>query len=137
MPAHPPPSTALRLALAGVLVAAVAALAAGCSAAPPFAQISGLMLDAQLDEISGLAASHRHADTLWMLNDGGNAAQVYAVGSRGGKLATLRIVGVDNTDWEDIAAFELDGQHYLLVADTGDNGGLRKTLQLHVIAEPA
>src|SRR5690606_6824140 len=110
-------------------------LVAACSA-PPFTQLSGLMLDAELDEVSGLAASHRHADTLWMLNDGGNEARVYAVSHRGGKIATLDIVGVDNTDWEDIAAFELDGRHYLLIADTGDNGGLRKTLQLHVVPEP-
>lgn len=122
----------LPLAATGL---AATLLAAACSA-PPFTQLSGLMLDAELDEVSGLAASHRHADTLWMLNDGGNEARVYAVGHRGGKIATLDIVGVDNTDWEDIATFELDGRHYLLIADTGDNGGLRKTLQLHVVPEP-
>lgn len=131
MTAHPPPSTVHRFALATML----ALFAAGCSA-PPFTQLSGLMLDAQLDEVSGLAASRRHPDTLWMLNDGGNDARLYAVGHRGGKLATLRIAGVDNTDWEDIAAFDLDGRPYLLVADTGDNGGLRRTLQLHVVPEP-
>ena len=119
-----------------VLGVALGLLAAGCSAPPPFTQLSGLMLDAQLDEVSGLAASRQHPDTLWMINDGGNDAQVHAVSTRGGKLATLDIAGVDNTDWEDLAAFDLDGKHYLLVADTGDNGGLRKTLQLHVIAEP-
>ena len=123
----------LRFVLAGAL----AALAAGCNAPPPFTQLSGLMLDAQLDEVSGLAASRRHPDTLWMLNDGGNDARLHAVSSRGSKLATLRIAGVANTDWEDIAAFDLDGHPYLLIADTGDNGGLRKTLQLHVIPEPS
>jgi hypothetical protein len=131
MLARPPRSTVLRFAFAGAL----AVLVAACGAAPPFAQLSGLMLDAQLHEVSGLAASRRHSDTLWLLNDGGNDARLYAVGTRGGKLATLRIAGVANTDWEDIAAFELDGRPYLLVADTGDNGGLRRTLQLHVIAE--
>ena len=45
----------------------------------------------------------------------------------------LRVAGARNTDWEDLAAFELDGRHYLLIADTGDNGGLRRTLQLHVV----
>ena len=124
--------------LAALLVAAlIGLLAAGCSDPPPFAQFSGLMLDAQLGEVSGLAASHRHPDTLWMLNDGGGPASVYAVSRRGSRLATLRIDGVDNTDWEDLAAFDLDGRHYLLIADTGDNGGLRRTLQLHVVEEPA
>ena len=112
-------------------------VAGGCSDPPPFAQLSGLMLDAHLQEVSGLAVSRRHPDTLWMLNDGGNPAQLYAVSRRGSRLATLRIDGVDNTDWEDLAAFELDGRHYLLIADTGDNGGLRRTLQLHAIEEPA
>src|SRR3546814_2216137 len=37
---------------------------------------------------------------------------------------------------QDIAAFELDGRRDLLVADTGDNGGLRRSLQLHAIEEP-
>ncbi|MFC7301429.1 hypothetical protein [Cognatiluteimonas weifangensis] len=112
-------------------------LGGGCSDPPPFAQLSGLLLDAHLQEVSGLAVSRRHPDTLWMLNDGGNPAQLYAVSRRGSRLATLRIDGVDNTDWEDLAAFELDGRHYLLIADTGDNGGLRRTLQLHAIEEPA
>ena len=129
--------TARRPATPRVLLAALLAVAAGCSAPPPFAQLSGLMLDAQLDEVSGLAVSMRHDDVLWMINDGGNDAHLYAVSPRGSKLATLQVEGVDNTDWEDIAAFALDGRDYLLVADTGDNGGLRKTLQLHVFEEPA
>lgn len=113
-------------------------LAAGCAPPPPpFAQLSGLILDPQLDEVSGLAASRAHRDALWMLDDGGNAARVFAVSKRGSKLATVRIAGVANTDWEDIAAFDMDGRHYLLIADTGDNGGLRRTLQLHVVEEPA
>jgi hypothetical protein len=118
------------------LLAALLALA-GCSApAPPFAQLSGVILDTRLSDLSGLAASRVHPDVLWMLNDGGNPSDLYAVGSRGGVQATFRVAGVDNTDWEDVAAFELDHRHYLLIADTGDNGGLRRTLQLHVVEEP-
>lgn len=123
--------------LARVLTTFLLALLAACSAPQaPFAQLSGLMLDAQLDEISGLAASRQHADTLWMINDGGNPAAMYAVSRRGSKLATLQIAGVENTDWEDLAAFDMDGRHYLLIADTGDNGGLRHSLQLHIVEEP-
>ena len=119
------------LSLFGVLLAL-----AGCDRPPPFAQLSGVLLAPQLDEVSGMAASHTFPDTLWTVNDGGNAASLYAIGNRGGLQATLRIDNVPNTDWEDLAAFDLDGRHYLLIADTGDNGGLRKTLQLHVIEEP-
>ncbi len=114
------------------------ALFAACNAqAPPFAQLSGMLLDARLDEISGLAASHAHEDVLWMQDDGGNAAKLFAVGTRGGLQASFDVADAPNTDWEDIASFDLDGRHYLLVADTGDNGGLRRSLQLHVIEEPA
>lgn len=121
-----------------VTASLLAGLLAGCAASSlPFAQLSGLILDPELDEISGLAASHVQPDTLWVHNDGGNAPVLYAIGKRGGVRARLRIAGVVNTDWEDLAAFDLDGRHYLLIADTGDNGGLRHSAQLHVVEEPA
>lgn len=121
----------LACALATVLLA-------GCGEErEPFARLSGLMLDDALGEVSGMAASRRHADVLWMENDGGNTPELYAVSPRGSLLARDRVEGVANTDWEDLAAFDLGGRHYLLVADTGDNGGLRRTLQLHAIEEPA
>lgn len=125
-----------HLRLSWVLALTIAA--ASCSAPqPPFAQLSGLILDSRLADLSGLAASHVHTDTLWALDDGGNAPQLFALGTRGGVQATFRVAGVANTDWEDLASFDLDHHHYLLIADTGDNGGLRKTLQLHVVEEPA
>jgi hypothetical protein len=118
------------------LLAALLAMA-GCSAPnPPFAQLSGVILDTRLSDLSGLAASRVHPDAVWVLDDGGNPPDLYAVGNRGGVQATFRIAGVANTDWEDLAAFERDHRHYLLIADTGDNGGLRRTLQLHVVEEP-
>lgn len=129
------PAPARTHALA--VVALLLGLLVACDAPPPFVQLSGLVLDARLQEISGIAASRRFADTLWMINDGGSDPEVHAVSRRGSHIASLRVAGVDNTDWEDLAAFDLEGRRYLLVADTGDNGGLRKTLQLHVIAEPA
>lgn len=95
-----------------------------------------MLLDPQLSEISGLAASAQHRDVLWLHNDGGDG-RLFAVSTGGRRLATFGIDGVTRTDWEDMAAFKLDGRRYLLVADTGDNGGLRRTLQLHVIEEPA
>jgi hypothetical protein len=138
---RPPSPTPLRSAPAWRLRAIACALAgawlAACSPQPPFAQLSGLLLDAKLSEVSGIAASHRHEDVLYVANDGGNAARLYAISRRGGKLATFRVAGAENTDWEDLASFEMDGRDWLLVADTGDNGGLRRTLQLHVFEEPA
>jgi hypothetical protein len=128
---------AWRKAPAIAVLGVFLALLPGCDSPPPFVQLSGLVLDARLQEISGVAASRRDDDRLWMINDGGSDPELHAVTRRGGRIASLRIAGVTNTDGEDLAALELDGHHYLLVADTGDNGGLRKTLQLHVVEEPA
>jgi len=123
--------------IACLLMAACLAMTGCKPSPPPFAQLSGLMVDGDLDEISGLAASHRHPDVLWLIDDGGNPARLFAISTRGRRLATFAIGGVVKTDWEDLAAFDLDGKHYLLIADTGDNGGLRRSLQLHVFEEPA
>lgn len=144
MPAHahrrrsPPRTPAPRRPRVLAACALAACMLAACRPPEePGSRVAGMMIDPQLSEISGLAVSHRHRGTLWMLDDGGNPARVFAVSPTGDRLATLRIEGVTKTDWEDIAAFELDGRRYLLLADTGDNGGLRRTLQLHVVEEPA
>jgi len=122
--------------MAGVLALALAACSRASSTAGD-ARVSGLMLDPQLRETSGLALSLRHRNTLWMHDDGGNPPRLFAVDRDGGRMATLRIEGVPKTDWEDIAAFRQGGRDYLMLADTGDNGGLRRTLQLHAVEEPA
>ncbi len=101
------------------------------------ATLSGWMADPALPEVSGMAASHAHPGTLWVENDSGNPADIYAVGPDGSVRATLHIDGVRNIDWEDLASFDLDGRHFLLLADTGDNRAIRRTLALHAIEEPA
>lgn len=116
------------------LVVLCSALAACEDSQEP--RLAGLLLAGELDEASGLAASQTHRNVLWLIEDGGNPAQLHAINKRGTRLASFAIEGVANTDWEDLAAFELDGKRYLLIADTGDNGGLRRTLLLHAILEP-
>lgn len=117
--------------------ALLAACALAACGGPTQPRLAGVLLDGQLDETSGLAASHVHRNTLWLIEDGGNGALLHAISRRGRRLASYRVDGAANTDWEDIAAFDWRGRHYLLVADTGDNGGLRRTLLLHAIEEPA
>jgi hypothetical protein len=126
--------------LAGIVLGV--SLLSGCARSDdaanhaPEARLAGALLDMRLNEISGLAASSQHRDTLWMLDDGGNPARLFAVSTSGRRLATFGIEGVTKTDWEDLDAFEFKGKRYLLIADTGDNGGLRRSLQLHVVEEP-
>ena len=110
---------------------------AACTAPQlPFARIAGLITSKELNEVSGLAASARHEDVLWAINDGGNPARLHALGRRGAIHARFEVKGARNIDWEDMASFTLDGKHYLLVADTGDNAGRRKDFLLHVFEEP-
>lgn len=108
----------------------------GANADAPSVRLAGMVMAEHLDEISGMATSRRYGDTLWVINDGGHSPHLHAISRLGRLLTSVRVDAVPHTDWEDLAAFELDGRPYLLIADTGDNGGLRKTLQLHVLPEP-
>lgn len=101
------------------------------------AQFAGVISDAALDEISGLAVSRRHPKILWVHNDSGDAPALKAMSGDGALRATVALEGVPNIDWEDLASYELDGKAYLLIADTGDNGGVRQQLTLHIVEEPA
>ena len=117
----------------------VLALLAGDAAASRWsrAEYAGVLTDPELSEVSGLAASRAHPGMFWAENDGDNGEKIIAIRTDGSRLASVRILGVHNTDWEDLDSFDLDGKHYLMIADTGDNGGIRKTLLLHFIEEPA
>ena len=122
-----------RLSLLAALLLGVAACA---PPSLPFSRWAGLITSGELDEISGLAASHVHEGVLWAINDSGNPARLLALNRRGRLLARFEVRGVRNIDWEDLASFTLQGKHYLLVADTGDNGGQRRDIALHVFEEP-
>jgi hypothetical protein len=87
-------------------------------------------------ETSGIAASRRQADILWVHDDSGGAPVLYAVNTTGKKLGAVRVTGVKNDDWEDVASYEQGGEAWLLIADTGDNDAKRGTVWLHVIKEP-
>lgn len=128
-----------RIVTVALLLAAGAAQADVLSGAPmpPGIELRALVTDARVDEISGIAASRRHPGVFWVLNDSDRPAEVYALDSEGTVRATIVLAGTRNVDWEDITLFETDGKTWLMIADTGDNGGLRRDLALHFIEEPA
>lgn len=97
----------------------------------------GTITDPRLAETSGFAASHAFPGRLWTENDSGNTADLFLIDPDGTPRMTLHVDSVHNVDWEDLAAFDENGHHYLLVADTGDNFSLRPWSWLHVIEEPA
>ena len=100
------------------------------------AVLAGELENRRLEEASGIASSVLNPDVLWVLNDGGNGAQVFAMDTRGKDLGGFVVDGAKNRDWEDMAAFDWDGRSWLLFADTGDNSEGRKECQLYFVIEP-
>ncbi|MBL8298610.1 MAG: hypothetical protein JNN30_09720 [Rhodanobacteraceae bacterium] len=121
------------LALAAVLLTAPTTTPAA-SALP---ELAGFLRDQRLAEISGLAASASVPGRFWVHNDSSSSAEVFAIDSSGRVKAKLDLRGVKPVDWEDMAAFALDGKSWLLLADTGDNAGVRPSAELVVVEEPA
>lgn len=97
---------------------------------------SGTIYNEDIREASGIAVSRIHEDVIWVINDSGNSASVYALNPKGRVLRTLNIEGVWNNDWEDLASFEYEAKPYILIADIGDNDSTRKACFLHFVEEP-
>jgi hypothetical protein len=89
------------------------------------------------NEASGLAASRRTPDLLWIHDDSGGQAALFGVGLDGALRGRLPIRSAKNDDWEDLAAAEFDGRAWLLIANTGDNLARRSHVSLLLVPEPA
>ena len=97
--------------------------------------VAGYLENETIDEASGLARSSDDS-RLWVINDGGSLPQLHAVGMDGSDHGSVLLDTARNTDWEDLATFEDDGQFWLIVADIGDNFAWRKKYTLYIVAEP-
>jgi len=124
-----------------VLLGLAIGIALGCRAAA--AQESeaprevGRIRSRDLSEISGLAASRRNPDVLWMHNDG-ESREVFAVATTGKLVARVR-VPLQLEDVEDIAIGpgpEKDVD-YIYLGDIGDNAQRRREVRVVRFAEPA
>lgn len=93
--------------------------------------------DARVTEASGIQRSLRMPDLFWVHNDSGHDASLYATDAAGRALGRVVLAGVEAVDWEDISAYEQDGEAQLVVGDIGDNAGSRDYLLLYVFPEPA
>lgn len=86
-----------------------------------------------IDECSGLVSSRRHAGVLWVHNDSGDVARLFALDRSGRLLREVRLPGARNVDWEDIAT---DDSGHLYIGDFGNNKNERRDLVVYVIDEP-
>lgn len=89
-----------------------------------------------IDESSGLTPSRVHTDCYWTHNDNGKVAGLFLVDREGNTLARMEIEPAPFRDWEDIAGCTVEGKHFLVLADVGDNGRRHKTCRIHVFEEP-
>jgi hypothetical protein len=92
----------------------------------------GALQSDELDEVSGMAASHRQRDLLWVHNDSGDDARIFAVRHDGSLRAEVVLDGVEARDFEDISVHA----DTIYVADTGNNLRRRKSVQIHLLPEP-
>ena len=97
--------------------------------------LAGRLENRDIDEASGLARSQRSSDVFWVVNDSGKP-RLHPISARGKALGRVKLDDANNSDWEDLASFTLDGEPYLLVADIGDNDRKRKDVRLYFVEEP-
>jgi len=106
---------------------------AGTPAAPPPQWRTAHIQSPEIGEASGIVRSRTHPHVLWTHNDSGDGARFFAIDEEGRLLATYRVDGARNVDWEDIA---IDDSGSLYLADVGNNWNQRPELVIYRVAEP-
>ena len=99
----------------------------------------GVIQNASLDEVSGAAASP-DGGALWVHDDSGGSAALYAMDLGGAPLGAWTLAGAENDDWEDLALGPCPtdpGCACLYAADIGDNDEARGGGALYRVPEPA
>jgi hypothetical protein len=132
----------LHLGLLGLGLAWAVPSPAACDGCTSFLPGTpwGAATDSALTELSGIAASRRNPDVLWVHNDGPKD-RVYALDTNGVLLATWKLSkSVD--DLEDIASGPgpAPGVSYLYVGDIGGSVGnqtVRNEIRILRVPEPA
>jgi hypothetical protein len=103
----------------------------------PALREAGRLSDPEIQEASALEASLQFPGVFWTVPDSGNPPHLTALDNAGQVLATYRVAGAVNLDWECLA---LDGEGNLYIADIGNNAVLgRPRLPqrwVYVVREP-
>jgi hypothetical protein len=110
----------------------------GSPAVAPAPQLLFRFADPRITEASGIAAGLRSPGVFYVQNDSGDANRFFAVDRRtGATAATIVVAGARNVDWEDIAVGrDSAGTPSVWLADVGDNGAQRHTVQVYRVDEP-
>jgi hypothetical protein len=92
----------------------------------------------ELDEVSGIALSRQHEDTLWVTNDSGGGPYLYALDLTDCSVrATLTLLDTPARDHEALAIGRDDeGREVIWVGDIGDNRDSWPYARIHKVIEP-
>jgi len=93
--------------------------------------------DPQIDEASGMVVSRDHVDTVWIANDSGDPARLFAVDTNDGHTrGVVTLAGARNVDWEALAISSGPSSAQLWVGDIGDNDAVRSSIRVYRLPEP-
>lgn len=86
-------------------------------------------LDSRLKETSGMLVVD---GKVYTHNDSGNRPYLYEINTTNGEIVrSIHIKGATNRDWEDLA----QDDNYIYIADTGNNMGNRKDLNIYRVSK--
>lgn len=102
-------------------------------------KVVGTIDSAEISESSGLVNSPCQSQILWTHNDSGDNAFIFALDKTGKKLATFKIEGAKNIDWEDLAIRKepATGECFLYIGEIGNNARSRSEFTVYKVKEPA
>ena len=104
--------------------------------APPVTMVrTGWLESDEIMEASGMKASFSRPGDFFVHNDEGDPV-LYGIDESGADLGSVTIVPAKNKDWEDITSVPVEGVHWIVVGDTGDNKAKRESIKLYFIEEP-
>ncbi|MBO9202847.1 MULTISPECIES: hypothetical protein [Niastella] len=92
----------------------------------------------KLHEISGIAASIKNKNVLYLNQDNGHPHCIYLTNTTGEDLGRLVICNSSNRDWEDMAVGPgpMPDRSYIYVADIGDNNAWHCNIRIYRFPEP-
>jgi Secretion system C-terminal sorting domain len=91
-----------------------------------------------IDEASGLVASRKYPGILWTHNDSDPEGIIYAINLKGEVVAEVKLEGIRNRDWEDIAIAPngTSGEYDIYIGEIGDNDAKFDTIKVYKFKEP-
>jgi len=98
----------------------------------------GRFASSEIMECSGLVVSRKNPGILWVHNDSGDRARLFAVEEDGSLRGVYHLASAKAADWEDLARGPCadPAKECLYVGDIGDNERRRSKIQVYRIEEP-